>query len=360
MIADEGAQPFDLAHGPLLRAQLVTLAPERHLLLITAHHLICDGWAVNIIIDELGKLYSAMLRNQPADLPPALPFSQYAIDVQTAAQRERQKQDLEYWKQRMTPLPELLTLPADRNRPATRSFAGSTFVAEFPKEFALALRKAGATAGCTLFTTLLAGWQILLWRLSGNADPVTMIPAAAQSQIEDKVLVGHCVHLLPIRASLDSAEMTAVDYLRALKPVVLDAYEHQSATYGSIVRELAPPREAGRLPLSEIQFNLEQVGRSASFDGLKTEVRANGKQASNFDLFLNIVDTGDGLRLECDYSTGLYDESTIARWLDCYRTLLEGIVANPAESVARLPILESSVRRQLEAVERDRHRAASR
>ena len=347
LIAAEGTQPFDLVRGPLLRAQLIRLATDRHVFLVTAHHLICDGWAVNVMIDELGQLYSAALRNQPADLPPALSFSQYAMDVQTPAWREHEQRDLEYWKQRMTPQPELLNLPTDRNRPSTRSFAGSTLFAQFPKEFAVALRKTGAAAGCTLFTTLLAGWQILLWRLSGNADPVTMIPAAAQSQIEDKVLVGHCVHLLPVRAPLDP-DMVVAEYLRTLKPAVLDAYDHQNATYGSIVRELAPVRESGRLPLSEVQFNLEQVGRSVSFDKLTTEVRANGKQASNFDLFLNVVDTGEGLRLECDYSTALYDESTIARWLDCYRTLLEGIVANPVARVATLPIIGSAERLLLE------------
>ena len=216
LIAEEGAQPFDLVHGPLLRAQLVTLAPDG----------ICFWSPAPPDLRWLGRQYhhrrarQALFGNgsKPAGGPShALPFSRYAMDVQTPAWREHQKRDLEYWKQRMTPLPELLTLPADRNRPTTRSFAGSTFVAEFPKDFGLALRKAGATAGCTLFTTLLAGWQILLWRLSGNADPVTMIPAAAQSQIEDKVLVGHCVHLLPVRASLDP-QITAVDYLRALKP----------------------------------------------------------------------------------------------------------------------------------------------
>ncbi len=144
--------------------------------------------------------------------------------------------------------------------------------------------------------------------------------------------------------------MTAAEYLRALKPVVLDAYEHQSATYGSIVRELAPARIPGRLPLSEVQFNLEQLGGVASFKGLQTEVRANGKHAVNFDLFLNIVDTGNGLRLECDFSSGLYDESTIAGWLGCYRTLLEGLAANPGESVAGLPVLEPAVRERLDAL----------
>ena len=346
IVAAEGRRTFDLIQGPLLRAQLIKLVPEQHLLLVTAHHLICDGWTVNVLVEELGQLYSATSRNRSADLAPALSFSQYAMDVQGAEWREQEKKDLTYWKQHLTPQPELLTLPSDHARPAVRGFAGSTYVTEFSKDFATGLRKTGAQAGCTLFTTLLAGWQILLWRLSGNADPVTMVPAAAQSQMEDKVLVGHCVHLLPIRAGL-SPGMTAADYLRALKPVVLDAYEHQYATYGSIVRELAPRREPGRLPLSEIQFNLEQVGRGASFGDLRVQVCANGKRAVNFDLFLNIVDTGNGLRLECDYSTGLYNESTIARWIDCYRILLESMVSNPTQSVAMLQLLEPGLRKHL-------------
>jgi amino acid adenylation domain-containing protein len=339
----EGKQPFELVQGPLLRAQLVKLAADKHLLLITGHHLVCDGWTVNVIVDELGELYSAAVRKSSAQLSPAKSFTRYALEIQQADWRGEERKDLEYWKRQLTPEPEVLTLPSDRSRPAERSFAGSTYVTEFSKDFAATLRKTGARAGCTLFTTLLAGWQILLWRLSGNTDPVTMIPAAAQSQMENEVLVGHCVHLLPIRAAL-TPEMKALDYLRTLKPVVLDAYEHQHATYGSMVRTLTPRREPGRLPLSEIQFNLEQVGRGAAFAGLKTDVRANGKRAVNFDLFLNIVDTGNGLRLECDYSTGLYDESTIARWMRSYLTLLEAIVANPAQSVATLEILEPALR----------------
>ncbi|HZC43059.1 MAG TPA: condensation domain-containing protein, partial [Acidobacteriaceae bacterium] len=343
MFLAEGRQPFDLVQGPLVRAHCVKLATDKHLLLITGHHLVCDGWTVNVIVDELGALYSAVVQKSSAQLPPAKSFTRYALEIQQADWREQERKDLEYWLQQLTPEPEVLTLPSDRSRPTERSFAGSTFVTEFSKEFATTLRKTGAQAGCTLFTTLLAGWQILLWRLSGNADPVTMIPAAAQSQMENEVLVGHCVHLLPIRAGL-TAEMKALDYLRNLKPVVLDAYDHQHATYGSMVRAFTPTREPGRLPLSEIQFNLEQVGRGAAFAGLKSEVQANGKRAVNFDLFLNIVDTGNGLRLECDYSTGLYDEATIARWMQSYRTLLESIIANPAQSVATLEILEPSLR----------------
>lgn len=343
MIAAEGIQPFDLVQGPLVRAHLLKLAPENHLLLVTAHHLVCDGWTVNLLVDELGKTYSALLHNSSPELAPVLSFSRYAMQVQQSEWRAQEKSDLAFWKRKLTPEPEVPTLPSDRNRSGVRSFAGSTYFAEFPKDFAANLRKTGAQAGCTLFTTLLAGWQILLWRLSGNADPVTMIPAAAQSLMEDTVLMGHCVHLLPIRAELDPA-MTASDYLRTLKPAVLDAYEHQHATYGSIVRALAPRREPGRLPLSEVQFNLEQVGRGAAFDGLKTDVRANGKRAVNFDLFLNIVDTGNGLRLECDYNTALYDESTIARWLECYQALLASMIADPTQKVGSLEMLKPELR----------------
>ena len=246
MIAAEGRQPFELVQGPLLRAQCVKVAAEKHVLLITGHHLVCDGWTVNVIVDELGELYTAAVQKSSANLSPAKSFTRYAQETQQVEWREQERSDLEYWKQQLAPEPEVLTLPSDRTRPTERSFAGSTYVTEFSKDFAATLRKTGAQAGCTLFTTLLAGWQILLWRLSGNADPVTMIPAAAQSQMENEVLVGHCVHLLPIRAGL-APEMKAVDYLRALKPAVLDAYDHQHATYGSMVRALTPRREPGRL-----------------------------------------------------------------------------------------------------------------
>lgn len=347
-IEQEGSTPFDLVQGPLVRAQLVRLAGEKHVLIVTAHHLICDGWSVNVLLNELAELYSAIVRGGSATLPGALQFSSYARNVSGGASGRVLADDLEYWKRRLTPLPELLTLPADRPRPATRSYAGSTYFTEFPAEMTVALRKVGAGVGCTLFTTLLAGWQVLLWRLSGNCDPVTMIPAAAQAQIDDQVLVGHCVHLLPIRAALQP-EMTVAEWIRTLKPVVLEAYDHQHATYGSIVHALAPRREQGRLPLSEVQFNLERLGRGVEFHGLQAEARANGKRAVNFDLFLNIVDTGNGLRLECDYSTTLYDESTVARWLAGYRTLLESMISNTATPLAALPVVGSEEREYLEA-----------
>jgi amino acid adenylation domain-containing protein len=348
ILAEEGVEPFDL-RGALVRARLVQLAPEQHVLIVTAHHLVCDGWSVNVLIQELGQLYTAHITGGPTDLPPALTFSAYALQTQSSAHRAGEAEDLEYWKRQLTPLPELQTLPADNPRPEQRSYAGDTLVETFPKELTQALRKAGASAGCTLFTTLLGAWNILLWRLSNNPDGITMIPAAAQSQLAGQVLVGHCVHLLPVRSPIDPA-MSAKEYLKALKPVVLDAYEHQRATYGRIVQAVAPPRIPGRLPLSEIQFNLEQVGRNAAFSGLSATATANGKRAVNFDLFLNIVDTQDGLRLECDYSTALYRESTVRLWLSAYRTLLEAMVANPDCNVAQLSIVPAAVQARLDAL----------
>ncbi len=169
MIVAEGTKPFELVEGPLLRCHLVQLGTENHLLLVTGHHLVCDGWTVNVIVDELGELYSAAVQKRAAKLSPVKSFPAYAQEIEQAEWRQQEQKDLEYWKQQLTPEPEVLTLPSDRSRPAERSFAGSTYMTEFSKDFAMTLRKTGAQAGCTLFTTLLAGWQILLWRLSGNA-----------------------------------------------------------------------------------------------------------------------------------------------------------------------------------------------
>lgn len=344
LITAEGTRPFDLLRGPLLRATLVTLAPKEHVLLLTVHRLICDKSSLNRMINELGQIYSAELRHASPELSPVLFPPQHAMDVQDSAWRERQNRDLAYWDKQLTPRPELLTLPTDRSRPAIRSFAGATFVTELSGELVTALRQTSANS--TLFMTLLAGWQILLWRLSENNDPVTMISAAEHSRAEDQSLVGCGAHPLPIRAVLDPA-MTAEGYIRALENVTSDAYKHQAATYASVVRGLSLLPEPGRLPMSEIGFNVEGARERAAFDGLDVGAHTNGKQAVYFDLFLNIVDTGDGLELECDYNAGLYDEPTIAGWLTCYRTLLFGMTNDLSQSVAKLPLLEAELREYL-------------
>src|SRR5258707_6531396 len=163
------------------------------------------------------------------------------------------------------------------------------------------MRSFGASKTCSLFVTLLAGCQILLSRLSGENDIVVGVPTAGQSLVDDAVLVGHCVNFIPLRGRL-SGNPTGAEFLAQMKQTVLTGYEHQNYTYGRLVRKLALQRDPSRLPLTEIQFNLERVGDDLTFEGLKVDVDPNPKSFVNFDIFLNIVESKNGLTLDCDYN----------------------------------------------------------
>ena len=271
-------------------------------------------------------------------LEEAMSFREYARTMNEEAVVAQRAVSEEFWKKEFESIPEMLDLPTDSPRGATRTFHGSTYFTELPADLMHAVRRAGSSQGCTLFATLMTSWQILLSKLSGSQDVVSLIPAAAQSQLEGGNLVGHCVHLLPVRTRFGQ-DQNISDVLRTVKQSVLNAYDHQDYTYGSLVQALKVPVQAGRLPLSEVQFNLERVGAKVAFSGLKAEVRANGKRFVNFDLFLNIVESESGLRLECDFNTDLYEQGTIARWLGYYRFLLEQLAKDTKLPVARLQLL---------------------
>ena len=339
MVEEDAQTPLDLSAGPLVRVRIVQMAPKRHKVLFTAHHIVCDGWSVNVILDEVAKLYTARLRNSVTKLDPVLPFAIYATRQQSQASSPEQSAVEDYWVQQFAERPPVLDLPTDRPRPAVKGFAGATTRRKIGKDLHQSLKKAGAKQGCTLFATLLTGFQGLLMRLTGQDDVVVGIPAAAQSLEEGKSLVGHCVNFLPLRARLAEDE-TFAQFLSRGKRTLLDAYEHQTYTYGTLVRKLGMPRDPSRLPLIEVQFNLERVGASLDFAGLKAEMDSCAKRYVNFELFLNIVESDDGLVMDCDYNTDLFDEATVTRWLGHYETLLAGIAQDMNRPVRRLPLLQ--------------------
>ncbi len=352
MVEQDAQTPFDLAVGPLVRVRIVKQAAERHTMLFTSHHIVCDGWSANVILDEIAKLYSARCQNTEAKLDPVLPFAVYATAQRAQASEPKHAEVEAYWLQQFAERPPVLDLPTDRPRPAVKTFAGATERHKIGKALHQSLKKAGAKQGCTLFATLLTGFQALLCRLTGQDDIVVGIPAAAQSLEEGKSLVGHCVNFLPLRARLAEDE-TFAQLLARGKRTLLDAYEHQTYTYGTLVRKLGVPRDPSRLPLIEVQFNLERVGASLDFTGIKAEMDSCEKRFANFDLFLNIVESDDGLVMDCDYNTDLFDQATVQRWLRHYETLLAAIAEDMSRPVWRLPMLQQS---ELEELLFDRNR----
>jgi len=343
LIAEDAHTPFKLDEGPLVRAMLVKMEPRYELLIVTSHHIVCDGWSTNVLLDEFAKLYNALNKNAACDLPKAVSFADYARSQADFFNSPDGKENETFWLEQFREPSQLLGLPTDRPRPAVRGFEGATYRKIIGAELYNNVKKLGARQKSTLFVTLLAGLQMLLSRLTGQDDVVVGIPSAGQSLVEDGVLVGHCVNFLPLRGRT-TGDPTAANYLAQVRQTLFAAYDHQNYTYGRLVRKLTLTRDPSRLPLTEVQFNLEKVGDDLRFNGFEAEVDPNPKSFVNFDIFMNVIETKDGLILDCDYSTGLYDEATIARWLSHYEALLEGMVADVNQPISKLPMQSAADR----------------
>ncbi|WP_295808372.1 non-ribosomal peptide synthetase/type I polyketide synthase [uncultured Nitratireductor sp.] len=335
----EARTAFDLVNGPLARAELVRLSQERHVLVFTAHHIVCDGWSVNVLIEELAATYSALVKGAAPNLPPALAFSAYA---QERANRPEAADDTErFWLSQFETVPELPELPTDRPRPQWRSFAGGTCTAHIDEVTYKRLKKAGAKSGATLFSTLLAALQVMIGRLSGSDDIVIAVPSAGQSLVGEQTLVGHCVNLLPLRQTLDE-ERPFSDHLKETQKLVLQAFEHQDYTYGTLVRKLDLKRDPSRLPLTEIQFNLERMTKALDFGGLSADVTPNPKAFSNFDMFLNMIESDEGIRIDVDYNGDVFDPQTVERWLGHFSTLVAALADDIGTRIERLPLISQA------------------
>jgi amino acid adenylation domain-containing protein len=328
--------PFDLEAGPLVRAKLVRRNAASHALMLTCHHMVCDGWSMGILLGELSALYRQHAGKGQAELPPAASFLAYAQN--RAAETTVDPAADTFWLNQYTTQPSPLELPTDRLRPVLKSYAGATATAHFDGTLQAGLKKAGARANATLFAVLFAGLQVMLGRLAANTDVVLAVPAGGQALLDEQALVGHCVNFLPIRAPFDFNEPFETHLERA-RQSVFSALDHQDYTLGTLVRRLEEQGRGSSEPLTRVQFNLERIGENLAFDGLTTRMAPNPKGAVHFDLFFNFIEGADGIRLDIDYSEELFDAATIARWIGHLRTLLEGVATNPQTPIADLPLL---------------------
>lgn len=339
-IEARATQPYDLVRGPVAEAEIVRLGAGRHVLLLSAHHIVCDGWSMNILLDEIATAY----RSGIAELKAPMPFADFAKLVRQDA---RADESATYWTDLFAELPGPLELPTDRPRQAQRSFRGGTRTSFIDAELYRAVKATGAQRRRTLFATLFAAFQVLLLRLAEQRDLVVGVPAAGQSLSDGPPPVGHCVNFLPIRSVIDPAESFS-SHLDKVGRIILDAYDHQSCTLGALLKRLRIPPVPGRLPLVEVQFNLERLPNDLGFGpALRATVEPNPKSFSTFDIYFNIVESDDGLRIDCYYGADLFDAATIDRWLGHYRTLLGAFVANPDMTIAAMPLIEDSERQRL-------------
>lgn len=336
-------QLFDLEHGPLFRAQIVKLQSLEHLLIVTAHHIICDGWSWAVLMSDLGNLYSALNEGHTPELEQVERFSDYAIALKSDTESEETVETANYWLEQFSSNIPTVDFPTDRPRPPLRTFNAARVDWDLSPVLVTSLKQLGTKLNCSFMTVLLSGFEVWLHRLTGQDDLVVGILAAGQASSGLYNLVGHCVNLLPLRSQVDSCK-PFVDYLQTRRSTILDAYDHQQFTFGSLVQKLAIPRDASRIPLAPILLNIDQGLDSSKlpFAGLEVQLSSNPRSYENFELFVNATELAGKLTLECQYNTNLFEAETIRCRLAEFETLLEGIVTEPSQLISTLPLLPLS------------------
>ncbi|MGA4423569.1 amino acid adenylation domain-containing protein, partial [Ralstonia nicotianae] len=345
----EARAPFDLEQGPLIRGRLVKLGEQEHVLLITMHHIVSDGWSQGVLARELGALYEAY-RSGGEDPLPALPiqYADYAVWQRRWLEGgELQRQGV-YWEQALTGAPTLLSLPTDRARPAQQDYAGGSVEVIFDETLSAGLRKLSQRHGTTLFMTVLAGWSALLSRLSGQDEVVVGSPVANRTRSEVEGLIGFFVNTLALRVEVGGATVSGL--LERVKANVLEAQAHQDLPFEQVVERVRPVRSLSHSPVFQAALswlNTEAVGLSLELEGLTIEGVDAGQAAAKFDLTLELRETSEGLAGSLDYATALFDRATIERYLGYLHRLLKAMAADDSQEVSRIGLLDEDERAQL-------------
>ena len=344
----EGAVLFDLERGPLLRARLLRLAPDEHWLVITMHHIICDGWTGGVLRRELSALYAAYVRGEPSSLP-ELPvqYADYAIWQRELMQGESLAREVEYWKGALADVP-VLELPLDRPRPAVPDHRGGRHAFDIDAAVAQELKALSRREGATLFMTLLAAFLVLLHRYSGQEDIAVGVPIAGRNRPELEGMLGFFVNTLVLRGDL-AGDPPFTELLQRVRNMALDAYSNQDVPFEKLVEVLAPSRDLSRNPLFQVTFALQNMpAQGWSIPGLEVDVVTGlAAESAKFDLSFFVTERGGRLAGRVDFMAELFDEATIVRMAAQFRTLLGSIAANPEQAVSRLPLYDADQRRRL-------------
>ncbi|WP_400589917.1 pyoverdine non-ribosomal peptide synthetase PvdD [Pseudomonas aeruginosa] len=343
-------QPFDLERGPLLRVNLLQLAEDDHVLVLVQHHIVSDGWSMQVMVEELVQLYAAYSRGLEVALP-ALPiqYADYALWQRSWMEAGEKERQLAYWTGLLGGEQPVLELPFDRPRPARQSHRGAQLGFELPRELVEAVRALAQREGASSFMLLLASFQALLYRYSGQADIRVGVPIANRNRVETERLIGFFVNTQVLKADLDG-RMGFDELLAQARQRALEAQAHQDLPFEQLVEALQPERNASHNPLFQVLFNHQSEIRSVTpevqLEDLRLEGLAWDGQTAQFDLTLDIQEDENGIWASFDYATDLFDASTVERLAGHWRNLLRGIVANPRQRLGELPLLDAPERRQ--------------
>jgi len=343
LAGEEIRRPFDLGRGPLLRMRLLRLAPDDHILVVTMHHIISDGWSTGVLIREFAALY------RDESLPPLpVQYADFAVWQRQWLQGEVLERQLAYWRAQLAGEIPVLNLPADRPRTPLGAHTGALLPVTIPAGLASRIRSLGEREGATLFMTLLAAFQVLLQRYSGQNDLTVGSPIAGRNRAELEPLIGFFINTLVLRGDL-AGDPTFVELLRRTREVCLGAYAHQDLPFDVLVEQLHPERDISRTPLFQVMFVLQNMPRQRGIElpGVTLSPLPVETGIAKFDLMLTLSETPAGIEGAFEYSTELFDASTVERIAAHYLRLLEALAALPEARLSELPLLSDAERRQL-------------
>ncbi|MGY2168118.1 non-ribosomal peptide synthetase [Pseudomonas gingeri] len=349
-LADSEAHlPFDLESGPLLRACLVKAGEQEHYFVLTLHHIVTEGWAMDIFARELSALYEAFIDGRESPLPPLpVQYLDYSVwQRQWLESGERQRQ-LDYWTAQLGNEHPLLELPGDRPRPAVQSHRGELYRFDLSDELAARVRAFNAQHGLTLFMTMTAALSVLLYRYSGQTDLRIGAPVANRIRPESEGLIGAFLNTQVLRCQLDG-QMCVEALFEQVRHTVIEGQSHQDLPFDHLVEALQPPRSAAYNPLFQVMCNVQrwEFQQSRSLGGMKVEYLVNDARATKFDLNLEVTDLDHRLGCCLTYSTDLFDEPRIARMAGHWRNLLEALIGDQRQRLSELPLLQADEQQAL-------------
>lgn len=344
-------QPFDLEQGPLLRMTLLRLAEQDHVLVLVQHHIISDGGSMQVMVADVVQAYTAYSQGREFELP-TLPiqYADYAIWQRSWMEAGEKERQLAYWRDLLGGDQPVLELPLDRPRPAVQSYRGASLDLSLNGQLAAGVRALSQREGATSFMVLLASFQVLLHRYSGQRDIRVGVPTANRNRVETQRLVGFFVNTQVLKAELDE-QTTVLALLRQTRHRVLEAQAHQDLPFEQLVEALRPERSLSYSPLFQVMFNHQNRGAGSASEptgsGLVLEGLDWESRTAQFDLSLNVAEDASGIQASFGYATDLFEAATVERMAHHWQRLLHAMIATPDALVERLPMLEADERRQM-------------
>ena len=347
LVADEVRTPFDLTTGPLVRTRLLKLAEDEHVLLLTLHHIVADGWSMGVLIREMKALYEAYVEDRESPLPElTIQYADFAQWQKQLVDGDWLSGELNYWREKLTPPPPVIELPG-RSRPTAQTYNGSVETLALPADMKDSLKALSFGEGVTLFMTLLAGFNVLLQRYTGHTDIAVGTPVAGRNNVDTESLIGFFANTLVLRTDL-SGDPTFRELLKRVRETALGAYLHQNVPFERLVEELHPVRDLSHTPLFQVMMALQNAHAEAlELAGLSLTLQDVPATTAKFDLLMFCEESEDGLKFTLEYNTDLFEAATIRGLLQHWQNVLAGVLAAPDARISSLRLMGPAEQKQV-------------